>query len=210
MDFGGGPRASGTEGAVSDPVGRAVLELWAARGRRNRFPIAGNSMRPLIHHGDVALVVHGTAGVRVGAIILFRQKGGLIAHRVLHRARRPEGDVFFAQGDNAAIIDEVQADHVIGRVLAVQRGDRHLRLDTRLWMALGWLIATATWRWSRLYRRGWALKQQRLGPAPNRISGRLRRLGIAVVKMVITGAELIGGRWREGVAPEPPEGPPTS
>jgi hypothetical protein len=167
-------------------------------------------MQPLIHHGDVALVEHGTAGVRVGSIILFRQNGGLTAHRVLHQARRPEGDVFFAQGDNAAVIDEVQADLVIGLVLAVERGGRHLRLDTRLWTALGWLIATATWGWNRLYGRGWALKQRRLGSAPNPITGRLRRLGIAVVKTVITGAELIGGRWREGVAPEPPEGPPTS
>jgi hypothetical protein len=207
MNSGRGTGPSSNQ-SVSDPLARAVLDLWAKVGKRNRFPIAGNSMRPLIHDGDTAVVEHGTAGVRTGAIILFRIDRTLTAHRVLYRARRPEGDLFYAQGDNAGVIDEVPAGAVVGRVLAIERAGRHLRLDTRLWTVLGWLIAATSWRWHVLYRRGWALKQRRLGPGPNRTTGRLRGFGLAGVRAVINVAQAVGGRWRPGAAAERSEGPP--
>lgn len=222
--IGGGMRAStgsgepGTaDGAIDRQAGDrepkpssaatdAALAIWAERGVKNRYPIVGTSMVPVLQDGDIALVEHGTRRIRVGTIILYRNGQALTAHRVLRRVRRPGGDTFYAKGDNAPQIDQVPVAAVIGRVLGIERRRSHLRLDTPLWGVLGRLVALAGRRLPAV-RRSPSPAERR--PADNKTGGITRRLAslqLRLVAVVLRVALVIGGRWRRGSIPERMEG----
>jgi hypothetical protein len=118
-------------------------------------------MTPLLREGDSVLVSHGREGVKRGSVVLFRQKGMLMAHRVLCISKDREGSTLTTKGDSLRNLDApVAAKRIVGRVVAIKRGGRKLRLDSPGWQATGWLIAVATlcaavpYRWGRaLVRR---------------------------------------------------------
>jgi len=178
----------------------AVLEIWAERGARNRIKIAGNSMLPLIVDGDGVLVEHGATEIRRGDIIVFRYGNDLAAHRVLSIHRGDDGPTYVTKGDNAPRSDPpLSAGEIVGRVLAIERGGRHLPLDTPAWQALGWLIAAGTLAWARLYSWSRVLKQRVWGPQPNRVTAFLRQSALALFPLLLNGAQAVLGRWEEGV-----------
>ena len=176
----------------------AALGVWGQAGGQHLIPISGRSMLPAIHDGDHALVSHGCAGVGPGDVIVFRHGGTLIAHRVLRIERGDDGPTFVTKGDNAPQLDPpLNADEIVGRVLAIERGGRHTSLDTTTWRILGRLIAAGTLAWTRLY--GWSrdLKQGLLGPQPNRVTATLRQGALAFFSLVLTLAQAIACRWRD-------------
>jgi hypothetical protein len=184
-----------------------VLAIWAERGIRNHYVIAGDSMLPLIQDGDVALVEHGTGRIDVGSIILFRTGEGMTVHRVLRRAEQ-RGDVSYrAKGDNAPQIDRVATGDVIGRVVAIERGGNHLLLDTWLWQVLGWLIAITMRAASRILgshvttcREGKAVRKPR---SASQIGRGLRSLLYRAINVIV----IVGGRWHSGPLSEHIERP---
>jgi signal peptidase I len=178
----------------------AVLDVWSQAGEQHFIPIAGGSMLPLIRDGDQALVAHGHAGVRRGDVIVFRREGQLIAHRVLHIYVGDDGPTFVTKGDNAPQLDSpLSADEVVGRVLAIERGNRYMSLDTTAWQIVGWLIAVGTLVWVKLY--GWSqdLKQRLLGPQPNRLTTFLRRSALAFFSLALQVVQAILCRWKGNV-----------
>ncbi len=129
----------------------AVLE----RGGDLRFRACGNSMLPFIRDGDALLVRPGLE-TRPGDVVLCRAGDGrLLAHRVarVHRRSRPHS--ILLHGDACPWPDGlVPLENVLGRVVAVERGTRRIRLDAGLPRWLGWLWGGASplrWRiWSRI------------------------------------------------------------
>lgn len=165
---------------LSAPVLEAALGIWGQAGRKHLVPIAGRSMLPFIQDGDRVLVAHGCADVRRGDVIVFRRGGRLIAHRVLRIHRRESEPIFITKGDNIRRFDPpVSASEMIGRVVAVERGDRQMALNTAAWRAVGWLIALCTLAWIKLYGWGRGLKRRLWGPRPNRLAVFLRRSALA-------------------------------
>jgi hypothetical protein len=159
-------------------------------------------MRPFIQDGDRVLVAHGSAGVRQGDVVVFRREGGLIAHRVLRIYDDDDDDAagakFVTKGDNVSHFDPpMSAGEIVGRVLAVRRGDRYMSLDTAAWRMLGWLIAASTLAWTKLY--GWSrgLKQRLLGPQPRRLTTFLRRSALALSSLVLEVVQAVLCRWEE-------------
>ena len=111
---------------------------------RLRFRAYGASMYPFIKNGDIVEVrpVHASA-IRRGDVILCRRPDDrLLVHRVV-RVRREAGRLV-TQGDAVPDADEtICFEDVLGRLIAVERGNRRIdlchplpRLAGTLWVEL--------------------------------------------------------------------------
>ena len=108
-----------------------------SRGERLRFRATGTSMTPFIRSGDV-LVASPANGVRTGDVVLYRSAEGPRAHRV---TGREEGG-FRVQGDAPGCLpEEVAGADVLGRVEAVERDGRVIRMDRGPQRLMGWPAA---------------------------------------------------------------------
>ncbi|MEW5868420.1 MAG: S24/S26 family peptidase [Chloroflexota bacterium] len=128
-------------------------------GRRLRFTAPGHSMAPFVRHDDILEVAPiQEYGLRPGDILLYRRPNSrLIAHRVVRLVRRQGGLQIHTQGDALAREDgRIAPEQVLGQVVAVQRGERIIRMNSwaprlagLLWLRLG--------RGRALLLRGWRL-----------------------------------------------------
>ncbi len=106
------------------------------------------------------LVVHSREGIHRGDVVIFRDKGRLVAHRVLRIANGDAGGFLATKGDSVRRSDApVPAREIVGRVVSIRRNGRRIRLDTAGWRAVGWLVAMTTlalavpYRWVRAIKR---------------------------------------------------------
>ena len=112
-------------------------------GHRVRFRAPGHSMYPTVLHQDVITVEPVDASaVKVGDIILFRNKQSLIAHRVITILKRSEKNSrsapkglqdrsssetlqFILRGDARPANDNpINAEQILGKVVCVERNGR--------------------------------------------------------------------------------------
>lgn len=110
-----------------------VLEALLEGGHSVRFRAPGWSMYPTIRNGEAITVAPlGQSPVRVGDVLLYRRGRAAIAHRLIRLqsgAGRSVG--FILRGDAALRCDRpVERGQVLGRVLAVERDQRTVRLDS--------------------------------------------------------------------------------
>jgi phage repressor protein C with HTH and peptisase S24 domain len=98
-----------------EPTLRAVL----AAGHGARFRAEGDSMHPVIRHGDYVQVVPCAASeLRRGDVILASAGRGLTAHRIV----RIEGRRIITRGDNSLRSDPaIDMAQVLGRVAEVEQ-----------------------------------------------------------------------------------------
>src|SRR5574337_1632039 len=101
-----------------------------------RFQAKGASMFPTIDDSETVVVEPvAPSHVKRGDIILYRRHGGMIAHRVVCIARtkqRALTPVLTLRGDASDFPDEpVEVSRVLGKVVAVERDGRSVRLDSR-------------------------------------------------------------------------------
>jgi signal peptidase I len=102
-------------------------------------------MLPLLREGDAVLVAYGRDQIQRGNVVLFRQKGKLVAHRVWKITQDDGGPILVTKGDSLFTFDApLPKERIVGRVVAVERNGRQFRLDSPGWQAAGWLIAVAT------------------------------------------------------------------
>jgi hypothetical protein len=191
-------RATGRD-PIPDPVLEGVLELWDQAGARSLIPITGNSMLPLIREGDQVLVVHGRNSVRRGDVVVFRRQGQLIAHRVL-RIDDDEGQAaFLVKGDNLSTFDPlVDPGAVLGRVLAVQRGNRSLALDSTSWRVWGGFVAITTLALARLCGWGYTLFRRLVGSRSDRPTASLCPGAKAFSAFTLRAIQGTICRWKDG------------
>jgi hypothetical protein len=133
----------GSSQPPSDGVVNAVLDLWRDGHRAHEVPIRGRSMFPVLKSGDVVRVDPDLSGVGPGAIIVFRQRGALIAHRVLRTWQVGQGSLSFqTQGDRCSYPDRpVEAARILGQVVGIWRNGRYRPVDNWRQRGWGWLIA---------------------------------------------------------------------
>lgn len=92
-----------------------VLMAQARAGRAVELPVTGVSMNPTLQEGDV-LTVRSQPDYAAGDILVFTYKEGeLLVHRLL----REEAGRYYCKGDNAFRLEDVTADQIVGRVVAV-------------------------------------------------------------------------------------------
>jgi hypothetical protein len=145
---------------------------------------AGLSMQPSIYDGEWVVVRRvsapeapgGGCALRVGDVVIYQAGNAFIAHRIIRRCERA-GRVFFAiKGDAQLAAEEIAAEQVVARVVAVKRGDRRIDLNAPLRRLASRLIAGyASWV-DTLYRampRLPAVLRPGSGRLPGRLAGRL-------------------------------------
>lgn len=99
----------------------AAVELLARTGTSGTLVVRGGSMEPTLGPGAVISVDFSPCRLRVGDLLVFRQAGFLVVHRLVRR-RRDAGSPLRTQGDACPDPDPpVASDSVLGRVTAVQR-----------------------------------------------------------------------------------------
>ncbi len=149
------------------PAARDLARMGLRSGGSVRLRVSGDSMLPLLRPGDaVRLQPAEPASLRRGQLVVLAIDGHLLTHRLLWQG--PEGLV--AKGDNREALDPpASPDSLVGRVIAIERGGRHLDLDRGAWCRieplLGWLASCEA------HPDGWL---QRL--APLHLPRLLRRL----------------------------------
>jgi signal peptidase I len=108
----------------------AAADLLAS-GYGLRFRATGRSMYPAIAEGEIITVERIAAeDVRLGDILLVRVQKSVIAHRV-EKIWRDHNRVTYLvlRGDAAEYCDEpVLPEHVLGRVVAVDRQGRRINM----------------------------------------------------------------------------------
>lgn len=102
------------------------------QGYTVRFSAPGRSMLPTIKDGETITVEPAiAASIKLGDIILYRNRTGVIAHRVMRIEQTGKCDLrFIPRGDAMAVSDPpVDADQVLGRVVSVRRNGRNVRVS---------------------------------------------------------------------------------
>jgi len=120
----------------------AVLELWAEKCARTESAITGNSMAPLIRHGDMVVIEHGDVPLRIGDVVVVKRQGTIVAHRLVHSEMEEGRERFLTRGDACGGIDPpVGRDQIIGKVVEVRSSEGRVGLDSRSWRGVNRLIA---------------------------------------------------------------------
>lgn len=132
-----------------------ALRAWRREGGTLRVRVVGWSMAPLLHPGDLIEVEPCPAGaLRAGDLVLVRQGGGLLAHRLLRAA----GPLLLLRGDALPAADPpIPGEAALGRVLARERGGRRVALRGLIWTMLGRALAARGPRAWRLLARSAAV-----------------------------------------------------
>jgi signal peptidase I len=169
-----------------DHILLGALDVWGASGEQHFIPVSGSSMLPLIQDGDQALVRHGLSGIQCGDMVIFRQQGKMVVHRVLRINLHPNGSTFLIKGDNNLTVDPpVQAEEIVGRVLLIKRGEKTLAVDTYPWRMAGRAIARGTLAGFWLYHGGGSIKRRWLGTQSNSLTRFLRRVWLTSASFLL-------------------------
>jgi hypothetical protein len=105
------------------------LSLWCQglqQGKTMRFQPLGGSMIPCLRAGDVVTIVPGK-GCRVGDVVLYRQNGDLVLHRVVGK----RGGRVITKGDALGGMDKpVAPGEILGRAVSFERRGVSRSLDS--------------------------------------------------------------------------------
>jgi signal peptidase I len=120
-------------GVLNASQSNLVIEAVRKFGRI-RLRVSGTSMLPAMRPGDVLTVE--TASVQEispGEIVVFACAGRLVCHRVTAIAGNARQPLLATRGDRARRNDPmVSGSELLGRVTQIERGNRRVRLRTRL------------------------------------------------------------------------------
>jgi|GEM_PF-1466747 len=106
-----------------------LVELFEKEGK-GWFRVVSGSMTPLIEVNDRVLVrKENIKQIGVGDIILFKEQGVLVVHRVLGKFCENGRLYFLQRGDCGGSVGRIAAENVMGKVVAVEKKGRVLRLQ---------------------------------------------------------------------------------
>jgi signal peptidase I len=184
-----------------------MLKEVIERGVEVPLKTAGLSMQPSIYGGEWVVVrrvatrevpgggpgknVGTGCALGVGDIVIYQAGSIFIAHRVIRRRER-DGQVYLAvKGDAQLVAEEIAAEQVVARVVAVERGDRRIDLNTPRRRLANRLIAGYA-SWVDILFRAMPRLPAVLRPDSGRLPGRL--VGLLVSSLNRLPARLLGGR----------------
>jgi hypothetical protein len=105
------------------------------RGKVLRLRAQGWSMYPFIKHDDIVEVEPvDSSAIRLGDLVFCRYAGNrLVAHRVVGLNREGGQVILEIKGDSVGHRDRpIYPEQVLGRLIAIERRGRRLRMDGRL------------------------------------------------------------------------------
>ena len=127
-----------------------VAEVTRVSGKI-QLRVAGASMVPALWPGDqVTVRPIDLSELEPDSIIVFRQSQRLVVHRVMRRV----GDCIVARGDARPGCDRpAQASEIVGRVEAIRRNGRPVRLQPRLWQRAAAFVLRQSESCTRVFLR---------------------------------------------------------
>jgi signal peptidase len=104
------------------------------RGKNLRIPIVGESMYPIFKRGDIIIIKPvKIEDLSVGDVVLYQSGKRMVAHRLIKKCINNGKMTFVMKGDSFPDFDPpVYPEDVIGKVIAIEREERTLRLDRGL------------------------------------------------------------------------------
>lgn len=105
------------------------------RGNDFRFQAQGESMYPFIRDGDILEITPvNKQGIRLGDVIFYHVGDRrMVAHRVTKKFTQNDKPVFITKGDsNTGKGEKVHLEQVVGRVKAIERSKRKIRINEGL------------------------------------------------------------------------------
>jgi signal peptidase I len=113
-------------------------------GSSLRFEVRGGSMYPSVRDGDTLLVGGlDSCAPRLGDVVLcMRTETRLAVHRVVRRRWRDGQERYLVKGDRSPTPDGwLPCEAIVGRVVAIERNGRMMRLDGLLGRVAGHVAA---------------------------------------------------------------------
>lgn len=116
------------------PMSRKLQELWNElyeKKGQGWMTVFSGSMSPILKIGDKVLVKYiSPKWIHFGDIIVFKENDKFIVHRVIRKRLSRDKLIFLEKGDNNRFASWIDAEKVIGKAIAVNKGDRYIRLDS--------------------------------------------------------------------------------
>jgi len=121
----------------------AAVELMGRDGRRGTVRVRGRSMDPTLRPGQLLEIDFSPERPARGDMLVFRQGDLLLVHRVLGPARPLDGQLRLrTRGDGVSNLDPpLDLDRVVGRVVAIEDGERWRSTRDRTARAYAWCVA---------------------------------------------------------------------
>lgn len=120
-----------------------ALEVWSEKHEKTASTFYGNSMAPLIRHGDTVIIEHGLYSFRSGDIVVFKGTDNICAHRLIRIQTKGDGSQLLLKGDNCTSFDPpISEKHVVGKIIEVRGVNGRLRFDTTFWKLTNELLAS--------------------------------------------------------------------
>lgn len=85
--------------------------------------VMGDSMYPVIHQQDVA-IVEAVGEYNVGDIIVYQYEGEMLVHRIIKKT----ATTYFCKGDNAFRLEKIEDTDVVGKVCKLFRSGKRIPL----------------------------------------------------------------------------------
>ena len=164
---------------LHESLGVELYRLWKGSWRRSEIPFTGGSMAPLTEGGQALVLSHGAQEPRIGDVVLARQRGNLVSHRIIGRWVTPDGSsAWFTQGDASPAPDPapLRAEDVLGVVVGVvtPQGTRE--------------IAGPCWAWARRYAATQTRWVCRVTGVPQATTPKVRRWAMYLHRRALRGA----------------------
>ncbi|MEM7117495.1 MAG: hypothetical protein AAF614_33995 [Chloroflexota bacterium] len=104
------------------------------KGNVLKFRTLGSSMSPFVRSGDVVHVA-ATEEFAVGDVLLYEREQSWYVHRLIQIGSSSMGDrCYILRGDSLLVPDPpIQAEQVLGRVIAIERKGRLIQPNRRLY-----------------------------------------------------------------------------
>jgi hypothetical protein len=127
---------------IPDPYVQGVLQVWSERQEKTVCRITGNSMSPLLRHGDYLTIAHGSTDIRAGDVAVFGVRGRRCAHLVVRTMVRNGRKLFLLKGNQCAPFDRpVSGEDILGKVIEARGSNGYIRLDAPYWKMVSRLLA---------------------------------------------------------------------
>lgn len=191
-------------GQLSGSLLDAAVELMGRSGRGGTVRVRGRSMIPTLAEGQMLAVEFSPDRLSRGDLLVYRQDGLLMVHRLLGPARFPDGRPSLrTRGDGLPTFDpHLDPARVVGRVTAFRSGDEWRTTRARRSRAYARGLAWHDYFWaaSAVAARG---TERLLDALHLRVP--LRRWIVAVDRRTMRLAHGCFFRWAHPVVPTPAE-----
>jgi len=102
----------------------------------------GNSMSPFIKENDTLIIDLQPKNIRIGDVVVYRNNGKCIAHRVVGTRKLGLETQLLLKGDNMFVLDPpVPREMIMGKVLGKENASFKTDYTTMQWLVLNRIIA---------------------------------------------------------------------